>query len=208
MTPSATVIGESASALLPNPRFFKLNAMSILRSGSEKSDPNIHEIIIGKQIAHRKFAPDGALTVRVAQRPHAGAIGSTGSGTKSAGFFRPSMRVTNKAALAPNLLPTNNKRVLLFLGVGSPPQNTEKSATANKLPRILAIPANHGRVSGTGVNFSACTISPLSDRSINQFSSPTRTPSHEDAPPPRAAVVRRPAKYSENPADWFFCHSD
>lgn len=35
------------------------------------------------------------------------------------------MRVTSKAALAPNLLPTSNRRVLLLRGVGAPAEHRE-----------------------------------------------------------------------------------
>src|SRR5512145_984881 len=51
----------------------KLKAMEILRLGPgasrPRSNPDIHEIVIGKQFAYRKFSPDFALRICETLRP-------------------------------------------------------------------------------------------------------------------------------------------
>ena len=80
--------------------------------------------------------------------------------------------------------------------IGGPPRNNEKSLTACKLPRILDIPTNQGRVSGTGAICDAlhdlATIGKIDQPRLP----PGFDPSQEAEPFPSAAWLKREARYS------------
>jgi hypothetical protein len=164
--------------------------LSSARGPRSNQTPIFMKSLSASRLAHREFAPDLALAVRITlPYPRPASAVSCRLGDKSSGFFRPSMRVTSSAALAPYLLPTSSNRVLLFCGVGAPAEHRKighgvQAAADIGDPREPR-PGQRNRRQLQRLNDLAAF------RQVDQASSssPARTPSQDDVP--RVPALRR-----------------